>query len=509
MNESKQTRFIGSFTIKGAGHHGSLQIDDHDSTLDIYSDNFFNIDDDDLRCIKGISKEGARVSAIECIPSSICGRSSYHGIIKHYATLHPNFVVVGHDYLDPNDNCIESISFTFPAAKNLFYDLGTFGHIREKRDLPLSYIRQMLRSAKGSPRKRRRGGTIDLYYRWDRGPIIECDHPFGKLTAWNATAERLTYPGGISLDNQVRITVSFTDPSSLGKSLKICYDAMGFFELTAQSRQILDEITITKLGSEEFLPLQLYIVNTETTTRDKVIPGDTLINGGMHSEEFSSVLSSWLFTSEERGPPRRRFSEGAREGNNYTINRLISAANSFDLLPKLDFVKPESLPEKVQSLYNEIESKIRLFKAENIDLGEYVQRLLNNLGHSRSLNLRAKILQKWDSTPPFLKEKLPRMPEAIVFSVNCRNFFVHGAEFKLSRTDAHEFVPFFTDTLEFVFSVTELTYCGWDIGRWNKDAYSSSPLKNYMRNFSMNMIQLDAGTARYKAKKGNSAPPES
>ncbi|KRQ92918.1 hypothetical protein CQ12_30340 [Bradyrhizobium jicamae] len=57
---------------------------------------------------------------------------------------------------------------------------------------------------------------------------------------------------------------------------------------------------------------------------------------------------------------------------------------------------------------------------------------------------------------------------------------------------------FFTDTLEFVFGVSELCFCGWDAERWIKEGYHASRYKWYIGNFRDYMKRLEAAIAKGK-----------
>jgi ApeA N-terminal domain 1 len=204
-----------------------------------------------MACVRGVSKDGVSISAIHCDPLVLSGRASYHGKHKNYITLRPNFVVLGARYLEPKDEAIVSVSFTFSEANNLFYDRGTFGHINWKRRLSFGQLREILRGVKSAPRHRRRGGRLDLYYRWDRGPIIEAACSLGTITVWNATSETFPSPDGLDLRNNVRVTLTTTAPINLEAALRALYQMMSLFELAAQAQQNIEEITIEHKDADE------------------------------------------------------------------------------------------------------------------------------------------------------------------------------------------------------------------------------------------------------------------
>jgi ApeA N-terminal domain 1 len=492
MGIENQTSFLGHFTVQGTDHAGALFMDGANSKLEIYSDEFLHLKDEEMTCVRGVSKEGVSISAVYCVPLILSGSASYYDKNKSYMTLRPNYVILGPRYLEPEENVIAAISFTFSEANQLFYDWSTFGRIFRKHRLSFGQLREILRGVRRAPKHRRRGGHLDLYYRWDRGPILEVGCDVGKITVWNATGGKFPSPDGLDVRNRVRITCAFSTPVNLEAALLVQRQMMSLFELAAQARQNVDDITLEHTGAPDETPLILRMIHEEREKVDMLMPTDALLNGGLHEEEFTTVLTRWMDTSSDRRAARQRFMDGFRRGYSYKTDRLIGAANAFDLLPSTDFSKHGALPAEVESLIAELEDRVKAAAKDNPAINDHKERLLNNLGLVRGLNLRNKVLQRWATVPSCIASKLPEMENAIAHSVHARNFFVHGSEVKMSAQAVYDLAPFFTDTLEFVFGISELCHCGWDADRWAKDGYSLSRYKWYMSQFPTYMERLKA-----------------
>ncbi|SED25334.1 hypothetical protein [Bradyrhizobium erythrophlei] len=494
--EPKQ--ILAHFTVQGTDHAGALTFDGQNTKLDIFSDEFLHLKDDEMNCVRGVSKEGVSISAINCVPLVLSGSASYHGRERRYLTLSPNYVVLGPCYIDSSEPVIASIAFTFSQANHLFYDWGTFGHIRSEQKLTFGQRRALLRGVRNRPKHRRRGGHLDLYYRWDRGPIIEAACALGTITAWNATRERNPSPEGLDVENRTRVTVQFSQPLILSEALRVRHLLMVLMELLAQGRQNVTDIRLQHTGLTEGAHLDFFAMSEEHKEVEELMPTDALINGGLHEEEFTRVLIAWMDSTAERGAARRRFIDNFRRGRSFNTDRLVGAANAFDILPATDFAKQGALPPEVGSLLAGFEKEIKE-KAKSIAaVKEYRERLLNNLGLVRGLNLRSKVLQRWSSVPSCITTRLPGMPEAIAHSVRARNFFVHGTSINMTTEDLYSLAPFFTDTLEFVFGVSELCLCGWDADRWIKEGYHASRYKWYISNFPDHLKRLEVAIAKGK-----------
>ncbi|MHC2284010.1 hypothetical protein ACVME8_010680 [Bradyrhizobium diazoefficiens] len=165
-------------------------------------------------------------------------------------------------------------------------------------------------------------------------------------------------------------------------------------------------------------------------------------------------------------------------------------------MPSEDFTK--KVPVEITSLVDQLRKQVQLAAKENETIREHKALFLNNLGRVGDLNLRSKVLQRWSTVPPSIAAKFSGMDEAIAFSVQARNFFVHGSEIKTSKEAAYELAPF-TDTLEFVFGVSELCTCGGNADRWAVESYSWSRSKWYISNFSENLRRLKQAVVEFRA----------
>lgn len=118
--------------------------------------------------------------------------------------------------------------------------------------------------------------------------------------------------------------------------------------------------------------------------------------------------------------------------------------------------------------------------------------LLDSLGRIRALNLRAKIFSRYDTLAEVLKQQLPGMHDVIRYCVLVRSYFVHGRKLSVTPDAAYELAPFFTDTLEFIFAVSDLQSCGWNVERWASESFGSSRLKTYLYGYNENCKRLRA-----------------
>src|SRR6266566_1484123 len=89
-----------------------------------------------------------------------------------------------------------------------------------------------------------------------------------------------------------------------------------------------------------------------------------------------------------------------------------------------------------------------------------------------------------------MKRTLPNMEQLIGHCVRVRNYFVHGPSPGLSPETIYDRAPFLTDTLEFIFAVSDLHSCGWNVDRWAAESFGRSRLKSYLYSYRENYTRL-------------------
>ena len=79
---------------------------------------------------------------------------------------------------------------------------------------------------------------------------------------------------------------------------------------------------------------------------------------------FSNILAAWLERENTWYGARERFFQSFEKQRTYDIDRLIGAANMFDLMPEMAFPEPEKLPsdlddakDKAKRIFKKIATK--------------------------------------------------------------------------------------------------------------------------------------------------------
>jgi hypothetical protein len=203
-------------------------------------------------------------------------------------------------------------------------------------------------------------------------------------------------------------------------------------------------------------------------------------------DSFTNVMERWLENQDERRDARYRFSSSFSKQSFYDTDRLVGAANMFDILP--DSAVPPTV-ELTEELRNAKEQCRTIFKS----LEKCIEResILNALGRIGKSSLKQKIRHRVKYITDVVGEDFPDLIIVTDEAVNCRNHYVHGTKGRFDYSLNSDVTFFFTDTLEFVFAASELVDAGWDINVWcNSGSTMSHPFGRYRVDYKRNLQEL-------------------
>ncbi len=453
-----EDEYLGQFTINGRKLPGVVQLKGPDSRIEVFADDFIFLPEEKMRAIRGVARSGEKLTICYAIGAPISGTASYHGTTRHSMSLFPHYVAVGPRHFDPDRKVIAEFSFTTSGALDLFYDLGAFGDALDR----VKDVRRLMPPwARKNPRKILHS---DVFYFVNRGAITSVDVDSVRIETFNAVSYRFPSPRGINVSNQVRISLKFKKPVDLGGALGAAHDFRHFCEIVSQTKHVIQSVALRhKNAKMDESPIRLGISHADVRSGANVDFRDHLVSGGLHKREFETVLTRWMETQAEHRSARRRIAECVEGENNYTIDRMVGAANAFDLLPDSAVGRP-TLPASVLRTLSDLAVEARKLPPP------YREHVAGNLSRVKASNLRQKITARFRLLPKGLRARFPDIDSVIDHAVRTRNYFVHGSKPKLSVDDTYKFISRFTDTLEFIFVAAELHECGWKYARWLKEA---------------------------------------
>lgn len=478
-----EDHYVGRFLVGKRRLLGRLMLSGRDTRLEIYS-HAAPMGMGRTPSLRGMTQTGERLTL--CVLDWRSGTSGPTADGKRYNSnqFFPHYVAIGKRFFDPNHKVISAISFTTDRVNSIFSNDNCFG-IAKVNDI----ASVLPDRAKNDGRPIQHG---ELFYYVSKGPIASVHTKTVKFVVHNAVSYSSPSADGIHLDNVIRLRLEFPRPLKLLDAINAAFDFRCFCELLTVGPHCISDIQIEhKDATEKERPMSLIISNSEKPNANRAVERrSSLILAGSHPNDFKTVLSNWMATQSKRRIARLRLIEGPRE-ETFTIDRLVAAANAFDLLP----FKSEPLPPQVQDKLTDLQKVVKSSLQP-----PYRDPILSAIGRLKGLNLRSKIVARFHVLPPALQSKCPDMDTVIGYCVQARNYFVHGTEPPtLSAKIIEAYSVFFTQTLEFIFIVTELFDCGW-----NSKAADSRWFSSYLENYKHDLKDLKEDLAEEASLKKKS-----
>jgi len=167
-------------------------------------------------------------------------------------------------------------------------------------------------------------------------------------------------------------------------------------------------------------------------------------------------------------------------------DRLVRAANMFDHLP--DYAIPAKAALE-PALAKAREDAMSAFRA----LPQSLERdqALAALGRLGQPSMKSRAKHRAAIVRAACGNRLEEIEWVIGHAIDCRNKYVHGAEGKFDYDRYPSSVYFLVTTLEFVYCVSDLIECGWDMNPWREAGTSlSHPFARYLQDYPRRLRAL-------------------
>jgi ApeA N-terminal domain 1 len=488
IEELQGVKQSGKFRLVGSGKdvHGELTLAGSKTSIYLQDDDFFDAFPKPRRCITGVLLDLTRVTLIDCITMSGTGNGSRGGEQYHFASLFPHFVLYGDRHIIPNEPVITAVDFVIDDATTLFYDFDAFGSVLDARP----YIDQIARANRLS-REIPTGPEPQIIYFTGKRRIFSANTILGQITASHNPIHNIGGSNGVHLRNTISVTVEFGEPVLFDEAMTRTSTLSNYLGILVGRPQNILNLAVRVVPEEDSVGF-LRVYWTMPPRRDEAHEGrtphprDVLMDAVREPDAFADVLASWLQVHAERHEARGRFFGCFADEHYYTIDRLVAAANMFDILPASAVPPDVSLSEEQVRARDDAR---KLFRA----LSQSAERdsVLSALGRMGKSSLKHKIRHRAKIVLQQAEKQFPELEMVCDESVNCRNFYVHGTEPVFDYEAHSEAKTFFTETLEWVFAASELIEAGWNIGAWLKRGSSmSNPFARYHINYGLALQEL-------------------
>jgi hypothetical protein len=455
--------------------HGELHVAGSDTFIYLQDDKEF-----EPRSLMGKSYTGTlydltNVTLIKCTLLEGLGHSGLRNEKQYYyAKLFPHFVIQGERHINPDENVILESRFVIDDAPNLFYDFDAFGQV-----LNAGPLIEQVAAANKLDRPVPIGPEPRIAYFAGKRTIVEAETVLGRVRVRHNPWPNLAGPRGVRIDNTITVEIRHNSPATFDEAILGILRLLRFLELIVGRSQNLLNVTMYVDDGELWAPLKVHWSycpsrDPELGNKRSPHPADLLLDAIDRQEEFINVLTKWLETEQERRDARYRFHTCFTQ-KAYTVDRLVAAANVFDILP------PSATPSDVELSKEVLDAKERCRQIfRDLPAGDERDSVLGALGRVGKASLKHKVRYRAQLVIDKVGERFPELDLVLDAVVDCRNHYVHGTPSRIDYAKHFDVVIFFTNTLEFVFAASELVEAGWDIQAFiNTGTTMSHPFGEY------------------------------
>ena len=468
---------------------GSLTIAGPNSSLRVWSEDDTFIDE--RVTVKGYLQNLKKVSLSDCWPSGGIQHSTHNESEQTWhCTLRPRLIVIGNDYLLPNDKEIVEANFAFDDAAKLFYARDVFGIVNPYKDKDVASLIEKIGELEN--RKIESGPRPIIAYFNGKFDIVSIDTVIGNISVYRRIGERFDPFNGVRIENQITIKLKFPEPVDSDYAVQSVVKLLRLFEIIIGRPQNITSLSFFK-GEEErlaerFEAIQCNLPIYEKNDEERNSNLDILINPIQRKEEFSHMTANWLERYETWEDAYSRFFNGFFKQRRYDIDRLVGAANMFDILPDTALSPKTEIPEDLKSATARCRDIIR-----ELPSSPDRDSLLSALGRVGSNTLKQKIRHRAKILVDAIGDAFPEIFWVIDEAVNCRNHYVHGGPLRIDSSKIGMALVFFTMTLEFVFAASALVEAGSNPKTWLRGGHYH-PFALYDGNYLRSLEELKAST---------------
>ena len=473
----------GNFSIPpGQRANGSLTLAGRETQLNLWSDSPLVVSTD--ATITGVLDNLTKVSLMGCniISEGHVGKGHQ---IRHKCLVSPQCILFGSRHVSHNEGVVREISFVLEHAVALFHDSDAYGTIFN--DSAATAMVARIDNPKSSIEV---GGSSWISYYTGKKSVFTSDTAIGRVSANHTPVFTMGMDHDHGLEKATELSIKFDEPLPVIESLHRMARVLQYFDLVVGYAQNISSINVHTESDDPSHSLELYATgyagrHSIREESGRILRTTVLIHPIDDSTEFANVLRAWLERDVEWRTARIRLSHdwGKRR---YDYNRLIAAANVFDLLPNDVYGERPALSSDFSTA---LEASRRIFC--NLPPSEERDDMLGRLGSVRGRRLKWKINCRAKSIRDSIDQVLPDLRTVIDEAVNLRNHYVHGTPSQIRIDQRLSLLHFLTNSLEFVFFVSDFIDAGWNIVNWcNKASPIGHPFHDYLVYYQEDLKRL-------------------
>lgn len=468
------TEFIkANFNIKNNNFiSGILDIKSKKKELILWSPEYININTHSD--IYGKTHDNKKITLLDCIVNNN-SHFNRQGERSYGCNIYFHTLIIGDSEINKKDDRFCSISLEVNNSSTLFRFFKNFSYIHSPDETLINAI---------NSQKNLFGGKVNenaiVSYFNGNFKIFEQDTKIGKIKATNnIVTSGGNSVNGINIKNTIILTISFDKAVFLKDAFSRAHELSSFLRLIGGRGLAFNNISLKKHGDELSAFNVLHNSFSWGDNMENTYHSSPLID--IPSDDFNKILKNW-FDKTERKDVRYNFYNTYFK-NIYSPNRLIIAANMFDVFPSDNKKKELSLEER--ELLSELKIKI---KTDFIDHQEIKDKLLNSIGILSRCSLKDRIMERLEIIKPYPWVNFENLAFIVDKAIQCRNYFVHGTKVnKLEQEKIIGHLSLFITTFEYIYAVSELVECGLEM---NFDISVSHPIIAFKDNIEFDLLDL-------------------
>ena len=464
--------------------NGSLTLAGRESYLQLWSDSPLDISTD--ATITGVLDNLTRASLIGCNVRSE-GHVGKGAQIRYKYLVSPQCILFGSRHVSQNEGIVCEISFVLEHAASLFHDSGAYGTVFNN-----SAATAMVANIDNPEPPIEVEDSNWISYFTGKKSVFTTDTVIGRVSANHTPVFTLGNDHDHGLKKVTELSITFDEPLPVKESLHRMGRILQFFDLVVGFTQNVSSISVHTGFDDPSHSFELYAIGyggrhsrPEESQNGSILRTTVLVHPVYESAEFANVLTAWLNRDREWRTARIRLAHdwGTRL---YPYNRLIAAANVFDLLPSGVY---GNKPFLASDLSAAVDASKEIFRS--LPQSEERDDVLGYLGRIGGWRLKRKIASRAKIICDSIGPLLPDFETVISEAVNLRNHYVHGSPSRIRNDERLQSLLFLTKSLEFIFFASDLIDAGWNIADWCKKGRPiGHPFQNYLIYYNEDLKML-------------------
>ncbi|MCO7535895.1 hypothetical protein NJH24_14045 [Pseudomonas asiatica] len=487
------------FTLEQKQYLGELVLSGEDSSLMLHSRHQIPYTSEP-HPLFGETVNYQKISLFECVGDPSFPEGT-HPKFVYKRTCFPHYAAIGSRHIQEHEPLFGSVSFSTDDLGLIFANRGTFGSAH-----PTPEDLQNLLDKTFDARVVTVSHNPLIFYFSGSKDDINVDVSEGKFSTFQGFGTKISDHEGIQCTPESTATFKFGSIKTLSEVIDELVALLLFLSVVAGRQQSITKITAEifdpklETSSEAHEKADIYWSLAPTIGKNGASNiRDMPVTPQIDSHEFYQIFNCWMQRHKEWLPSRLRILNSQNVGRHYDENRLVAAANAFDILP--DSTYPET--GELSPSAKEARLKCKAIMKE-LDSGPEREQIMNTLAFWGGKNLRLKVLSRSRIVREALGDTLEDLDAVLIIAVLARNYFVHGSN-KFGWENYSDLISFFTDALEFVFVASDLIECGWKAANWSDRCRGySHPLAAFMRSYDSDLAKFRLADAAAKGAQGTS-----